>query len=118
MPLYSFICPKCENKEERVRAMQNADKQCTCTECGTKMNRDFAADLPHAANTYKKPIHSDSLAINPEQREEHLKTFSNIKLDDQCRPIFDNYRDHQNYLNKCNIVKERKKIRPKGKRIA
>lgn len=118
MPLYSFLCPKCDAKEERVRAMQNAGKKCMCTECGTKMNRDFAADIPHAANDYRKPIHSNSLAINPEQRAEHLQKFPNIKLDSQCRPIFDNFQAHQKYLDKCNIVKERKKIKPKGVRIA
>lgn len=118
MPLYSFLCPKCGAKDERIRRMKNADTPCKCLKCGTKMNRDFVADLPHAANDYKNPIHSDSLAINPEQRAEHKKLFPNIKLDNQCRPIFDNYHDHQDYLNKCNLIKERKKIKPKGKRIA
>lgn len=117
MPIYSFICSKCGAKDERVRAMQNANKVCKCI-CGTNMNRDFAADIPHAANDYKKPIHSDSLAINPSQRVEHEKLFPNVKLDAQCRPVFDKFSEHQKYLNQCNIVKERKKIKPKGKRIA
>lgn len=119
MPLYSFKCPECGRKDERVRAMKNADKKCMC-ECGTEMNRDFAADVPFASggDYGSRTIHSDSLAISPSQRNEHLKAFPNIKLDNQCRPIFDNYRDHKNYLDKCNVVKERKKIRPKGKRIA
>lgn len=118
MPLYSFRCPKCENKEERVRAMKNADKRCMCIKCGIKMNRDFTADIPHASGDYKREIHSDSLAINPDQRAEHLQKFPNIKLDSQNRPVFDNFQNHQAYLNRCNIVKERKKIKPKGKRIA
>jgi len=82
------------------------------------MNRNFAADIPHAPNTYKRPIHSDSLAINPEQRKEHEQKFPDIKLDNQCRPIFDNFASHQRYLDKCNLVKERKKVKPKGVRIA
>lgn len=119
MPSYSFICPKCGNKEERVRVMKNAGKKCLCTLCGADMNRDFTADLPHAANDYKKPIHSDSLAISPDQRTEHLKTFPDIKLDSQNRPVFDNFRVHQKYLDKCNIVKERKKVKSSTrKRIA
>ena len=117
MPIYSFICPKCDARDERVRAMKNADKACICI-CGTKMNRDFAADIPHAANDYKKPIHSDSLAINPEQRAEHEKLFPDIKLDNQCRPIFDNFQSHEKYMKQCNIVKERQKTKPRGKRIA
>ena len=117
MPLYSFRCPKCGTKDERMRAMQNADKMCVCS-CGAKMNRDFAADMPFASGDYKRAVHSDSLAISPEQREEHLKTFPNIKLDSQNRPVFDNFQAHENYIKKCNIVKERQRIKPKGKRIA
>lgn len=118
MPLYSFICLKCGAKDERIRAMQNAGKECMCVKCGARMNRDFAADIPHAANDYKKPIHSDSLAIHPDQREEHEKVFPDIKLDSQNRPVFDNFAAHESYMKTCNIVKERKKVKPKGKRIA
>ena len=118
MPLYSFKCPKCGAKDERVRAMQNADKRCMCTKCGIKMNRDLKADLPFASGDYKRAVHSDSLAISPDQRAEHLQKFPNIKLDSQNRPVFDNFQKHQAYLDKCNIVKERKKIKPKGVRIA
>jgi putative FmdB family regulatory protein len=117
MPLYSFICSKCYESKERILPMRDADKPQFC-ECGYQMRRNFQADIPHAPNTYKKPIHSDSLAINPEQRAEHEKIFPDIKLDSQCRPVFDNFQSHQRYLDKCNLVKERKKIRPKGKRIA
>ncbi|MCK5614404.1 zinc ribbon domain-containing protein [Candidatus Pacearchaeota archaeon] len=118
MPLYSFLCPKCENREERVRAGKNAGKRCMCTECGVKMNRDLQADIPFVSGDYKKPIHSDSLAIAPSQRAEHLKTFPDIKLDSKNRPVFDSFGPHQAYLNKCNLVKERKKVKPKGVRIA
>jgi len=117
VPIYSFICPECGIKEERVRTMKNADKECICA-CGAEMNRNFAVDIPHTSKDYKRPIYSNSLAINPEQRAEHEKVFPKIKLDNQCRPIFDNYYDHQDYLNKCNLVKERKKVKFKGKRIA
>ena len=118
MPIYSFICSECDAKDERMRDMKDAGKVCKCT-CGAKMNRDFAADVPFASgNTYVKSIHSDSLAISPDQRAEHEKIFPDIKLDNQCRPIFDNFSSHQKYLDKCNIVKERKKVKPKGRRIA
>jgi len=117
MPVYSFICSKCENREERVCAMQNAGKRCMCTSCGTKMNRDLQADLPFASGDYHHgAIHSDSLAISPDQRAEHLKMFPNIKLDKQHRPVFDNFQKHQAYLDKCNIVKERKKIKSRTRK--
>ena len=82
------------------------------------MNRDLKADLPFASGDYKRAVHSDSLAISPDQRAEHLQKFPNIKLDSQNRPVFDNFQKHQAYLDTCNIVKERKRIKPHGKRIA
>jgi len=117
MPVYSFYCPECGNKEESVRTMQNSGKVCKCV-CGAKMNRNFSADVPHTSKEYKRPIHSDSLAIHPDQRAEHLKMFPDIRLDSQCRPIFDTFSSHQKYLDKCNLVKDRKKVKPRGKRIA
>lgn len=90
-----------------------------CSKCDIKMIRDYTADLVFASGgDYSKPIHSDSLAINPEQRAEHERRFPNIKLDNQHRPVFDNYPNHQDYLDKCNLVKERQKTKPKGRRIA
>ena len=118
MSRYSFICPKCKKKEDVVRRMADAEKPWRCTCCNVKMNRDFQTDIPFASGDYKRAIHSDSLAISPDQRIEHLQKFPNIKLDSQYRPIFNNFQNHQAYLNKCNIVKERKKIKPKGVRIA
>ena len=119
MPFYSFKCSKCEVKEERLRAMKDAGKDCKCRRCGAKMNRDFQTDIPFASGDYHNgAIHSDSLAISPDQRAEHLQKFPNIKLDSQNRPVFDNFQNHQAYLDKCNIVKDRKKIKPKGVRIA
>ena len=117
MPTYSFACA-CGIKTEHVRAMKDADKICMC-ECGFEMIRDFRADIPFASGgDYARAIHSDSLAIAPSQRAEHEKLFPDIKLDSQCRPVFDNFFSHEKYLKKCNLVKDRKKIKPKGVRIA
>lgn len=118
MPFYSFIC-KCGVREERLRAMKDAGRNCKCLKCGAKMVRDFQADIPFASGgDYSRPIHSDSLAIAPSQRVEHEKLFPDIKIDSQNRPVFDKFSSHQKYLDKCNLVKERKKVKPKGKRIA
>jgi len=119
MPTYSFVCPECGYDTERIRRMKDAGKRCMCP-CGTKMNRDLQADMPFASGDYHNgAIHSDSLAISPDQRAEHLKTFPNIKLDSQNRPVFDNLQAHEAYMDKCNIVKERKKVKSRTrKRIA
>jgi putative FmdB family regulatory protein len=117
MPTYTFICPECDDRQEVIRSMKNSDRPQLCI-CGADMTRDFAADIPFASGDYKRAVHSDSLAIASSQREEHLKTFPNIALDSQNRPVFDNFQNHQAYLDKCNLVKDRKKIKPKGVRIA
>ena len=118
MPRYSLICSGCGSKQEVKRSMNRCDVPTLCT-CGTVMRRDFQADIPFASGDYHQgAIHSDSLAISPDQRAEHLQKFPNIKLDSQNRPVFDNFQNHQKYLDKCNLVKERKKIKPKGVRIA
>ena len=117
MPLYNFICSECGDKQEVVRSMNRCDVPTLC-ECGAVMRRDFQIGIPFVSGDYHRAVHSDSLAISPDQREEHLKTFPNIKLDSQNRPVFDNFQKHQAYLDKCNLVKERKKIKSKGIRIA
>jgi hypothetical protein len=83
------------------------------------MERDFQADLPHAAaDTYDKPIISDAMAIPPEQIAEHKATFPDIKITDQGQPIFDNYAKHQDYLDKTGFVKQPgKQVNNSGKTV-
>ena len=119
MPFYNFVCSECGSKQEVKRSMNRCDVPTLCT-CGVVMRRDFQADIPFASggDYGSRAIHSDSLAIAPSQRAEHEKLFPDIKLDSQCRPVFDNFSSHEKYLKKCNLVKDRKKIKPKGVRIA
>lgn len=79
---------------------------------------DMALDCKIAIHgNYRIPIHSDSMAISPDQRAEHERLFPNTRLDNQCRPIFENFKQHENYMKKCGIVKAPQKIKNKGKRI-
>lgn len=119
MPTYSFVCSECNDKQEVIRSMKDSDRPQLCI-CGADMNRDFTVDIPFASggDYGSRAIHSDSLAINPDQRIEHEKLFPDIKLDSQCRPVFDNFSAHESYLKKCNLVKERKRVKPKGVIIA
>lgn len=117
MPTYSFRCLECGGQCEVIRLMKDSDKLQLCI-CGADMIRDFQADLPHAAKDYNKPLHSDSLAISPTQRAEHERLFPDVKLDEACRPVFDNFRQHDNYLKKTGFIKHSQKTKPKGKRIA
>jgi len=114
MQLYKFACD-CGRKQEVMWPMSRSKELLVC-ECGEKMYRVY--NFHNKGMSYKRPIHSDSLAIAPSQRKEHGQRFPDIKLDAACRPIFDNFSAHQKYLNDCNIVKDRQKLKPKGVRIA
>ena len=110
MPVYSFRCKDCNNtKTEFVHRHQDLVVP-KCNKCNNKMVRDFKADMFRThADSYARPIHSDSLAISPEQRKEHEQKFPYIKLDSQCRPVFDNYKDHKKYLDANGYIKVQKK---------
>jgi len=111
LPIYTYCCEVCGEQKEIIHSM-NETKVPKC--CGKKMQRDFQADIPNAGNRdYSRPIVSDSLAINPSQRTEHEQMFPNIKLDNECRPIFDNYQAHEDYLKKTGFVKTPQRKRRK-----
>jgi len=111
MPVHNFVCDKCMVliQDTNTKGIHK------CPECGGDMRWDLNISIH---GNYRIPIHSDSLAISPDQRAEHEQNFPNIKLDKQHRPIFDNFTAHESYMKKCNIVKERQKLKPKGVRIA
>ena len=113
MPSYTFVCPVCEGTDERVRPMKDVGKICKCKVCGSHMKRDVAADMPFVSGgrQYGRAIHSDSLAITPDQVAAHKKQFPNIRIDSECRPVFEDYKSHDDYLKKCNFKKEPQKIR-------
>jgi len=119
MPMYSYICLGCGRQEVIMRPSYECGMPWKCGDCGVEMKRNFQDEKPNinGCTEYHRPIHSDALAINPGQVEEHKKKFPNIKLDSQCRPIFDNYGDHDKYLKDCNMVKEPQRIRRKGIKI-
>jgi putative FmdB family regulatory protein len=111
MPSYSFVCKHCGWTDDVTRPMDESDRPYICT-CGRKMSRDIVADVPFVSGgEYRRAIHSDSLAISPDQRAAHEKQFPNIKLDSECRPIFDNFKDHNAYLKATGFKKERQRIK-------
>lgn len=119
MPAYSFCCKDCgTRKTEFVHKYVDLVVP-MCLECNKKMNRDWGEDRVHAhKDSYSRPIHSDSLAISESQRKEHERLFPYIKLDHKCRPIFDNYRDHQRYLDETGFVKNPGKSKRKSVKIS
>ena len=107
---HTFICDDCKTTIKDV----NTYGAHRCMTCGKTMRWDLNFGIH---GNYSKPIHSDALAIHPDQRAEHEVLFPNIRIDKQNRPIFDNYVDHENYLKKTGFVKQTKRIRPKSVRI-
>ena len=110
MAIHYFVCDDC-NEMVSDTDTKTIHK---CPYC----HKDMRWDLNFATHgNYKHPVHSDSLAINPNQRAEHERLFPNIRLDGQNRPIFRNFTQHEDYLKKTGFVKVAQKLKPKGKRI-
>lgn len=118
MFFYSFICEKCGRKLEQLREVEKRNDLALCS-CGEQMYRDFQADLPAVgggAKKYRKPIISDSLAVNPNQVEEHRRLFPDVKILDDGRPVFEDYKTHDAYLEKTGFVKKRQRIKHRTKK--
>ena len=110
MRLHDYKCLDCD-----CHFSDKAVDAPDCPECGsikTGMDCNIAIH-----GNYRHPVHSDAMAIHPDQRAEHERRFPNIRIDKQNRPIFDNFTDHQAYLDQCNIIKVRQKIKPKREKI-
>lgn len=118
MPTYNFICDNCGNEIEIHCPIKDRNNTQRC-DCGKIMKRDYVGNGPNiGGDEYGKPLHSDSLAINPSQVAEHKREFPNVELDESCRPVFKNYRQHDSYLKKTGFVKQPQKIKPKGVKIS
>jgi hypothetical protein len=121
--MYTYKCPDCGNSIEKVMTMAEVDTMavlCKCRGAGkaTVCNRDFQADLFHAAaDRYDKPIISDSLAVSIDQIAEHKAQFPDIEVTDQGQLVFDNFQKHEKYLTDTNHVKHPGKTRRKAKQI-
>jgi hypothetical protein len=80
-------------------------------QCGKGMYRDYGGGVQTGGHDYKKPLHSDSLAIAPSQVEEHKQKFPSIELDSQCRPVFHNVSEHDAYMNAIGVYKAPQRTR-------
>ena len=117
-----IVCGECGNKYKKVFQV----KKFRCPKCHGMMEEMWIEDAtlervtetgkaPQIMGTpYKKPIHSDALGIQPDQVAEHRKKFPNIELDNQNRPVFHNMPEHQDYMDKCGIVKQTSSNKKRG----
>lgn len=109
MAIHKFVCDVCHVLIQD----ENTDDVHKCPECGGDMRWDLNIGIH---GNYKRPIHSDSLAISPSQRAEHERLFPDIRLDSECRPIFDHFGKHDAYLKKTGFKKERQRLKHLGKK--
>lgn len=118
MPEYCYRCLRCGDTKTVIRSMRDTEQPVVCTDCRVKMKRDFRAENKNVGDKdYGRPIHSDALAISPLQVAEHKRHFPDVKLDSECRPIFDNYKQHDAYLKKTGTQKLRQRKKRRGRKI-
>ena len=110
MAIHDFTCDDCG-----ITIQDHTTKEIhRCYKCGKDMRWDLNINIH---GNYKIPIHSDSLALPEHQRAEHEQLFPDIKLDEECRPIFDNFRSHEKYLKQIGAVKHPQRNKKLGREI-
>ena len=104
-----WVCD-CDNKS-RTCESEHADPVPICSMCGSKMYmkghriQGSQRTFNILGYGYAKPVHATSLGINPSQIEEHKQLYPDIKLDSECRPVFENFRQQDAYLKKTGFDK-------------
>ncbi|TSA57594.1 hypothetical protein D4R42_01290 [bacterium] len=107
-----IVCDECGNRYEKSIQIEKLK----CPKCGQLMEEvmiedestgieNFGGCPEIMGSPYKRPLHSDALGIQPDQVEEHRRQFPDIEIDDENRPVFTHMRQHQDYMDKCGIVK-------------
>jgi len=119
--IHIYYCPNCDADMDMdaVCITMRADETNLCDTCGARgyVGRKIGRTIGIRGKEYFHPIHSDSLAISPSQIAEHKKLFPDMKIDGEGRPVFENFRQHDDYLETCGFGKEIQRLKPKGRRI-
>ena len=117
MPNYNYCCFECDpDRKKTISVVCSIGSRFAeipqCRQCGRMMVQNFSGgNVMIIGSEYKKPLHSDSLGIQPDQVAEHRRMFPNIEIDKENRPVFHNVSEHQGYMDKCGIVKNKQKIK-------
>ena len=110
MPFYAFKCPICDVEREVLRGVKQVEGAVVCDQCESNMVcvRDVVcAGVPMTGSNryYNKPLHSDSLAIAKSQVAEHNRRWPGIEIDSEFRPVFTNFKQHDDYLKETGFAK-------------
>jgi len=105
MPLYEYKCEDCGHVTGVVCRMADVPLVAVCDGCGSDNTiRQYGF---HGGNKeYGSPIVSQSLAMNPNQITEHNRMFPDVKVTDEGCPVFTNYKQHDDYLQKTGFSKQ------------
>lgn len=119
MSFFVFKCDVCGTERDVLRGVSRNERDVMCDECGestTITGRSETPDVPmvdpHAGGKfYTREFHSDALGMAPSQVSEHKRLFPEIPIDSECRPVFTNFKDHDNYLKVTGFCKQTQKVR-------
>lgn len=120
MPIYGFQCKEHNIYEEVLCAakdfpLKGNDDRPKCPKCGKDMVEDWKPRNGRQTSTsYGSGVISDSLAISPDQIEEHHKLFPGVDVLPDGRIKFDNYKQHDNYLKQTGFVKQPQRLKGLG----
>lgn len=95
--------------DEEVTPLCSAHGDCIAV----RMTRDFGAEHPGVLGTEKgDTFWSQSLAINPEQTEEHRRLFPDVRIAPDGQLGFDSVKLHSDYCDQTGFDKksQRKEI--------
>lgn len=106
MPMYDFVCLKCDEKRMVHRPLKDFDLPEICT-CGEPMFRDYVAEHCAVRANYKEPIVSESMAFDAIDVAAHRKRFPNIDLviDGRCaKPVLRSRGQKMQYMKERGFV--------------
>ena len=107
--IWRYVCPSCGKCLVETGPDEDVE-----TEAGEFAGKTFNI----GGDNYGKSIVSDALAINPSQTAEHREHFPDVEVRSDGRPVFKNFRQHDDYLEKTGFVKRKQRVKPKGEIIA
>jgi putative FmdB family regulatory protein len=116
MPLYEFQCGECGHVTGVIAPMSSVPTTTPCEMgCSLPSTRIFSFNSGNV--DYANPIVSQSLAMHPEQIDEHKRLFPDIPVTPDGCPVFSNFADHEAYLKKTGFVKipGKRNTRPKSR---
>lgn len=110
MVVHRFMCDSCGFvvEDTNTKGVHKCKNGCGDMRWDLTGNVSGGSDYGHI---------SDSLAIHPDDANEHRKLFPSIQLTKEGQPIFTSVRQQERYAERCGFYKKRQRIRYKGVKV-